>query len=474
MLLASVSLLVIYKVAPGVRKWWRAGPVPGVPFLSCFVHIKRLQQLLKEWMEEKKAFSGWYSMWLGFDFTLLTADPEVAQWVLKNSDLTKTGVVGVPKEFIHTFGKNLLMSNGEDWKRQRSVINSGFRSEAYKGYYPTFNEVIEKCLTKFHQLPEGCDLDISFYFSKFTLDLLGKSIFHYDFNTLDSDYNPYYDAYRTIITAGGQLNRLLVEAVPGWSHFPFLMPKRFKDSTQIMKQLFKRVIEDHKQGNYNDVLDALLQSQAVDHKLSETEMYSNIWIFFAAGHETTSNALSWAFAELADKQDLQERLYEHILDVFPSGTPSIESILDPPALLNGFIKENLRHHPPVTFIPIRRTARELLCGNQIIPAGSRVGVDVWAIHHNPNHWEDPNLFDPERFLPERRRGKHKFSFLPFGLGPRQCIGNEFSEIEQRLFLVKFMREFKVLPPLHHPKADLDKLPNFGESFPVYVRLQKRE
>uniref|UniRef100_A0A6B2L5L2 Cytochrome P450 n=1 Tax=Arcella intermedia TaxID=1963864 RepID=A0A6B2L5L2_9EUKA len=406
---------------------------------------------------------------------MLTADPDCAQWVLRHHELPKTDFVGIPSTFKDTLGQHLVIVNGDVWKRQRSAINSGFTTESYKSYFDSFNLIIDKCLTKLSELPEGTDVDISPYLSRFTLDLLGKSIFHYDFNTLNNGRNEYYDAYRTIINGGGPFNQLLVEVIPGWSHLPFFGPRKFYDACQTMIRLFKRVIEEHqKEGNFNDVLDKLLQYQAVENKLSEVELYSNIWAFFAAGHETTANALAWAFAELADKEGLQERLYEHVLEEFPSGTPSVEAVLRPPAFLDGFVKENLRHHPPVSIIPTRRTARDLLCGEQVIPAGTRVGVDVWAIHHNPRYWEDPEVFDPERFLPERRKGKHRFCYLPFGLGPRQCIGNEFSEIEQRLFLVKFLREFKVLPPVNQPKVNLNELPNFGAPFPVHVRLQRRK
>eukprot|EP01124_Arcella_intermedia_P028866 TRINITY_DN5970_c1_g2_i1.p1 TRINITY_DN5970_c1_g2~~TRINITY_DN5970_c1_g2_i1.p1 ORF type:complete len:502 (-),score=124.26 TRINITY_DN5970_c1_g2_i1:18-1523(-) len=470
---AVVALLVIYKSWPLFRQWRKAG-TPGVPYLTTWRRVGELQYFLKEWMTQKQVYKGWYHLWIGFDFTMLTADADCAHWVYKHNELEKTGFVGIPKWVDNYVGSHLLFANGDDWKRQRSVINSGFGKEQYKSYYPSFNQIIDRLLYKFNQIPEGIDINVSSYLSKFTLDLLGKSIFHYEFNYLNTEKNSYYDAYRTLMTGGGRLNQLLVEVIPGWSHLPFSAPKRFKDAIHLILSLFKRVIEDHQkqEEKYDDVLDKLLHSQQ-DHKLSEVELYSNIWAFFAAGHETTATALSWAFAELADKQDLQQRLYEHIISEFPSVTLSVESILEPPTFLDCFIKENLRHHPPISVIPGRRAVRDLQCGIQTIPKGTRVGVDIWAVHHNPYYWENPNVFDPDRFLPERRKERHKFSYLPFGLGPRQCIGNEFSEIEQRLFLVKFLRDFRVLPPTKEPITDLERLPNFGSAFPVYVRIVKR-
>uniref|UniRef100_A0A6B2LL09 Cytochrome P450 n=1 Tax=Arcella intermedia TaxID=1963864 RepID=A0A6B2LL09_9EUKA len=117
---------------------------------------------------------------------------------------------------------------------------------------------------------------------------------------------------------------------------------------------------------------------------------------------------------------------------------------------------------------------DMKCGEQSIPAGTRVGVDVRSIHYSPKYWEDPEVFDPERFNPERRKGHHKFSFLPFSLGQRKCIGAEFSEIEQRLFLARFLREFKVLPAVDHDKVDLRLVGELGKYVPIYVRIEKRD
>jgi len=167
-------------------------------------------------------------------------------------------------------------------------------------------------------------------------------------------------------------------------------------------------------------------------------------------------------------------LFNEITKHYGKNTPSFEQLYPKPAeYLDYFIQENLRVHPPIAVISTRLATTDVVYENQLIPQGSLVGIDVRSIHKHPDFWEEPEKFDPERFSPERKKGRHKFAFLPFSVGNRQCIGNDFSEIEQRLFLVTLLQKYKVLPPKNHPQRDLTEASFLGYKFPVYIRLEER-
>jgi len=471
-LLLIILLLIVLQVYPLIKMRNKVN-VPGIGFWSSLRVLAslKLAPAMYQLVQKNQLYKGFYFIWLGQEFTLVTADPECAQWMLvKNKDLVRLPTLTFPSHFMKEFGENVGFVDKENWKKQRTIANNSFNIAAYQNYFPIFNEVMDKFMTILATLPEG-DIDIATYLSKFTVDLLGKSIFHYDFNHMSNEKNPNYEAYQTTL-AGGIAGQIIFKLFPYYESLPLPGPQKFVQATQTLKNLFKSVLEEHqKQENtYKDILDNLLKSE----QLTEREIYSNIWAFFLAGHETTSAALSWAMVELADKQDIQEKLYQAIQGHYPDLNPSFESIQNPPLYLDCFIKENLRQHPPAHFIPSRKALTDYTVGNQMVPAGARLGIDIYGIHHNPDYWKNPELFDPERFFPENRKGQHKFAYLPFSLGQRQCIGNEFSEIQQRLLLVKFVKLFKVLPPRNGQKTDLSQIHQLGiVSSPFNVRLEKR-
>jgi len=332
---------------------------------------------------------------------------------------------------------------------------------------------MDKIFTKWTQFENNGDFEYNHWLSKLTLDLLGQTVFHHDFGLLDGKLSEHYEAYRTIFYSNLSVYTLLYGFFPFLENFPFIGAKKIQSSVDILYSLFSDMISEHKLKPQGDILDHLLQGSE-SHKLSTKELYSNIWVLFLAGHETTAKALLWAIAELADKPHIQEKLYQIIQTTWGNEIPSYESIAKPPEYLQAFINENLRKHPPAPALPTRTALKDIQYGDQIIPAGVHLGIDMTSIHHDPEHWENPDVFDPDRFLPENKKGRHRFAFLPFSLGARQCIGNEFSEIEQRLFLVRMLQRWKILTPKNHPPANYSQRRWFiPQTNPFYIQIEKR-
>jgi len=173
------------------------------------------------------------------------------------------------------------------------------------------------------------------------------------------------------------------------------------------------------------------------------EYERNMFLFFVAGHETTAGALSWALYLLAKHRDIQERVREEV-DRVLQGKHLTAEVMKELTYMEMFIKEVLRYGSPISLLLTRVVDEDTeLCGH-VIPKGTPVGVGIHAIHHNPEFWKDPYVFNPDRFADESRQ--HPFAFLPFSLGKRVCIGNQFSLMEQRIFLCMILQRYVITAP----------------------------
>jgi len=204
--------------------------------------------------------------------------------------------------------------------------------------------------------------------------------------------------------------------------------------------------------------------------LSRVELISNIFGLFIAGHETTATALSAVSNLMRAYPDLQEKLFlemnEHI------GTEKVPTLeeLEKLTYLNQFLEESLRLYVS-GILPTRKATEDIVYKDIIIPKGVTVGINISAIHENPNYWENPEEFDPDRFSVENKKGRNNFAYMPFSLGPRQCIGNTFSLIEQKLFVVRLLQKFRVLNPKSFPPLDVKQKIRFAQ--PLYIAFERR-
>jgi len=467
--LLPLAFIVIFFLAD--LKQSKKSNTKGLSLLQLLSNYSRRGEMLSNFLKQNQ-ITGLYHFWVGPRFTVFAADPEAAQFVLKCPQIVKTAIPNRTIYVKEKLGHHVVTANGDDWRIHRTFLNPGFSQNSYKTYYPIFNQVIDKLFSKWQQL-ENQDIEHSAWLSYFTLDTLGQSVFHYDFGLLDGKLTTHYEAYEILFRGNNSALAQLYFIFPFLQNLPLPGAKKSRAAVDIIYNLFTKIIEEHKQNKHGDILDKLLEGEET-HKLSQKELFSDIWALFVAGHETTSRALLWALAELADKPEIQDKLYATIQATWGNQEPDYESIHKPPGYLQAFLDENLRRHPPAPIIPTRTALADITYNNQVIPAGAQVGIDILSIHHHPEQWENPDVFDPERFMAEnKKKGRHRYAFMPFSMGARQCIGNEFSEIEQRLFLVRLLQQFKVLPPKNHTPLNCNQRVYIHLPTSAYIRLEKR-
>jgi len=283
--------------------------------------------------------------------------------------------------------------------------------------------------------------------SKMTLDVLGNSIFNYDFGTLDGKIDKYYSAYQSIFNFGPW--RVLCSMFPILDSLPVSSSIRLHQSIAQLSELFQTMIKDNKDDTRGSMLTRMLEAVngQTDSKvyLTNGEFHANLFILFVAGHETTSSALSWILYELARNPKIQDRAYAEIQHVLGDKPATFED-LDKLTYLDNIITETLRLHSPVALLPTREAIQDLTYKNQFIPKGSVIALNIHSIHRHPLHYSEPSQFNPDRWDADHHVKQHKFAYLPFSLGSRMCIGNTFSLIEQRLFLSRFLHKFQVNLP----------------------------
>jgi len=423
---------------------------------------------------------GFYKCWFGTKLLYVASDPDAAQWMLslKESSMVKATIVQLPSTNVLTDG-NIVSVDGEVWRRQRQIYNPAFNNTAYNSYFTSFDSTVNHCLHKLHDMSfrsagQVEDVNVVPLMSKFTVDLLGKSIFGYDFLSLDGKLDEYYNAYKVLINFG--FTRILFTIFPFLDKLSLPYSKQVRRSIDQIKELFSIMIKQHSAPDtyFNDMLSHMLDASKTQEGayLTEQEFFANLFILFVAGHETTSSALSWLFYELAKHPEIQEKAYQEIKDVLGDKSPSFDD-LEKLEYVDKIIKEGLRIHPPVALLPGRRTLQDLKYKDQFIPKDSFLGINIFIIHHHPEHWENPFTFDPERWNKDKKH--HRFAHLPFSLGPRMCIGSQFSLIEQKLFIIKFLQKYELLKPkTHQLSGKVGYTLNLNTPDNVWISLKERK
>jgi cytochrome P450 len=419
-----------------------------------------------DYVKEHKLYQGFYAGFLGTRFICMALDPEAAKFVIKEKNVMKINRLAASAKEREYFGKNMAALDGDDWKRVRGLVNYGFTNNALSGYFPTILELTDKAI---QLIPNGSDLELIDFFSRFTLDVLGKTIFNHDFKRLEGENDKYYQAYSSLFISNPWLRHLL-----NYSWGPYLPIPAFQrhfQSLEILMQLFRDMVQERKGKMDNSILSKII-SDGPD-KLSDEELYANIWIFFFAGHETTARMLVFALNLLWKYPEIQEKLYEEISREIGTHRNPTEEDFQKTHYLEAFINEVLRLHPPLSVVRSRLAKEDIKYKDMIIPKGSILGIQIQSLHMNPQYWQDPETFNPDRFLPENRKGRHKFLHVPFSLGPRICIGNNFSLMEQRIFLTRLLQKYRVVDPKQNKPFPMDTVFALARKYTCPVSFEKR-
>jgi cytochrome P450 len=372
----------------------------------------------------------------GLKEALVTTNPVVIQHVLKtNWENYHKSEIQV-KRMGHFLGKGLLTTHGEAWRTQRRLIQRGFERKQLEVLSAIMQDSLADSLLEFDREARNGPVDIYPHLMKITFEMVGKSLF--GARLKDDDIER---ISRTISTVQEFMVRQTIQ--------PYLNPW-FAISGELRRHEEMRAGADRILLDYirmrrqeppgHDLLQILMDARYHDGEgMSDELVLSESMQLLVAGHETSSNALSWLLYLLSSRPDCLERLRLEFDSVLGSSPLSYSDV---PKL--GFaaqvIQEGLRLYPPFWMVD-RMALSDDQVGDLAIPAGSTVVVFVYGTHHSPKYWENPESFDAERFSKTNEKLQAPFSWLPFGGGPRGCIGGNYATLQILMILSVLLRRY---------------------------------
>jgi cytochrome P450 len=336
-------------------------------------------------------------------------------------------------------GKGLLTVEGEEWKLQRRTLAPLFAPRHVAGFFPAMVAAGERLVRRWRR-HDGRQLDVSLEMTRVTLDVLEQTIFTQgiarDPDALGRAITRYFEAL-------GPIDPLDVFGFPDW--IPRLGRWRARPALRFFEEIVNELIDTRRaliaqgEGAPRDILTLLLEAAGPEtgQGLSDVEVRANIVTFIGAGHETTANALSWSLYLLSQAPDVRARVERELDEVLGRRAITPDDL---PRLVftRAVIDEAVRLYPPVPFMS-RTPIEEDRIGDVKIPKGTLVAIAPWVLHRHKRLWDAPEVFDPDRFMPERRGAIDRFAYLPFGVGPRVCIGASFALQEATVVLASVVR-----------------------------------
>ncbi|NNM71458.1 cytochrome P450 [Enterovirga aerilata] len=337
----------------------------------------------------------------------------------------------------------LLTAEGEEWRAQRRALAPLFAPRHVAGFAPAMDEAARRLVRRLLRRGDGRTVDVAVEMTRVTLDVLERTIFTHglarDPDALGRAITRYFDAI-------GPVDPLDVFGLPDW--LPRIGRIRARPALRFFDEIVTELIEARRRllasgrAAPEDLLTLLLKATDPEtgQGLTDLEVRANIVTFIGAGHETTANALSWSLFLLSGAPEVRARVEREVETAFADG-PDAPPSLDRLAFTRAVVDEAMRLYPPVPFMS-RAAIGEDRLGGMRIPAGSLVMIAPYVLHRHRTLWEAPDDFDPDRFMPGRRETIDRYAYLPFGAGPRVCIGASFSLQEAVIVLARFVRELR--------------------------------
>jgi cytochrome P450 len=367
---------------------------------------------------------------------IVTTNPAVIQHVLKtNAENYHKSEIQV-KRMGHFLGKGLLTTHGEAWRTQRRLIQKGFERKQLEVLSSIMQDSLAESLRQFDQQARSGPVDIYPHLMKITFEMVGKSLFGARLKEEDIGL-----ISRTISTVQEFMVRQTIQ--------PYLNPW-FRVSGELrrheaMRERADGILRDYittrrREAPGDDLLQILMDARYHDGEgMSDDLVLSESMQLLVAGHETSSNALSWLLYLLSSRPDCLERLRHEFDSVL--GEASLHySDVSKFAFASQGIREALRLYPPFWMVD-RMALSDDRVEDLVIPKGSTVVVFIYGAHHSAQSWENPESFEPQRFSKENQKAHRPFTYLPFGAGPRGCIGGNYAMLQILMILSVLVRKY---------------------------------
>ena len=345
--------------------------------------------------------------------------------------------------FKALFGAGLLGIEGDLWRQHRRVMAPAFDPRSVATYMPAMAEVVEVFADRWAGFPADTKIDVAAEMTLLTLRIISRAMF-------SNDSEDVVDIVGRTTAAGlgegSNINLLdVIPLVRGWR-----MNRRdarvSKTFAPLDEAVFRLIAERAVQGEHGgrDLLSRLATAADDDTGMTLTrqEARDEVVTIFIAGHETTAVSMDWIWYLLSQHPDVETALHAELARVLGGRTPTPEDFAEL-RYTRAVVDESMRLYPAAPGISSRRALEDdVICGLKV-PRGAFVNVMPWVLHRHRGLWDDPEHFDPDRFMSERGGERHRFAYLPFSAGPRVCIGQGLAVNELMMILALLAQRFRL-------------------------------
>lgn len=409
---------------------------------------------------------------------VLLSDPEMAREVL----VTKAANFPKGERDLAIMGPllgyGLLTTNGAQHRTYRKLAQPAFHAKRIVTYGETMTRYTQATID---QWQDGETIDISAEMLRTTMYIVAKTLFNTDRDTMAGEADAIGDAIHRIQEIA-DYDFTWFGLIPKW--WPNQPNRVRKAARQGIDSVIERMIAERRSTaidgvvqDQGDLLSMLMLSEdETGRKLNDEEVRDEAINLFVAGHETTSNALTWTWYLLAQHPEIVAKLHTELDTVLGGRAPTLDDLKALPYTAQ-IIKESMRLYPPAWVLNTRVAQEETVLGGETngyrIPKNTRFFIAPYVMHRLPQYFEDPEAFRPERFTPEFEQSLPRFAYMPFGGGPRVCIGNAFAMMEAQLALATIAQQFTLhlAPDTVAVKQPMITL-TIKDGLPMQVRARK--
>uniref|UniRef100_A0A182JM22 Uncharacterized protein n=1 Tax=Anopheles atroparvus TaxID=41427 RepID=A0A182JM22_ANOAO len=443
----------------GPKPHWLLGHLPEFPADDIPGIFERMVQLHEEYGQDL------FNWGLLNDHMVIVSSPENVEKVVMAKQTQKSMIY----EFIEPWlGRGLLISAGEKWFHRRKIITPTFHFKILEGFASVFNREVSVLVDRLRPYADsGQEFDIYEPISLYALDSICETSMGVSINAQHNPSNQYVrDVKRMselillrIFHLLGSFPRTFWTLMPNaWEQRKLI--QRLHDFTDSVihsrRQQLLAAPEQRKDPTDEDSLNSkkrhtfldLLLNVTVDGRpLSDADIREEVDTFMFEGHDTTTSGIAFTFYQLAKHPDIQEKLYQEIVDVLGADfrtVPLSYGTLQSFPYLDMVVKESLRLLPPVSNIG-RRLVEDIEMNGVTVPAGTDISIPIFVIHRNPAVYPEPERFVPERFSEENTQRRGPYDYMPFSIGSRNCIGQRYALMEMKITVVRMLAHYRILP-----------------------------
>ncbi|XP_034318419.2 cytochrome P450 3A11 [Magallana gigas] len=445
------------------RKYGIPGP-PPTPFFGVSLRYNREGLALTD-QDLAKTYGDVVGVYMGHSPLLLVSNPETIKEIMVK-DFSRTP--NRPKTFVprNEMAHTLLNTDGDHWRFLRNTLLPTFSSGKMRMMEPLFKAKYEQLLANLKERSKtGEPVEFKEVFGAYTLDVIASTGFGVDIDSQknpDSEFvknaqkffnitfNPLLLLILMFPKIDGLLNFLDISPLNRRSIMAFFRSVASqavtirKEDSSSRKDLLQLMLNAHHDTDVNEDQKAQTYEEGADkwkqRGLTMDEVLGHAILFMLVGYDTTSNALTFTAYNLATNPECQEKLIDEIDTVLGKECPNYDNVQKLDYLERVFC-ESLRLYPSAARTN-RLAENDIVIEGYTIPKGTDISFPIYSIHRDPRFWENPTKFDPERFTPENKAKRHPYAFLPFGHGPRNCIGMRLAQVEMKFAMVYILQHFR--------------------------------